>query len=51
MKARWMKWVRHVARMGERRNSYTVWVEEPDENGPLGRPRYTREGKVKIYLV
>jgi len=43
--------VRHVASMGERRNSYTVWVEESDENGPLGRPRYTREGKVKTYLV
>jgi hypothetical protein len=36
-----------MASMGERRNAYTVWVEEPDENGPLGRPRYLRENKVK----
>jgi len=43
--------VRHVASMGERRNSYTVWVEDPDENGSLGRLRYTREGKVKVYIV
>jgi hypothetical protein len=51
MKAKWMKWARHVASMGERRNTYTDWVEEPDENGPLGRTRCIREDKVEMYLI
>ena len=35
----------------ERRNAYAVWVEEPDENGPLGRPRCIRECKGKMCLI
>jgi hypothetical protein len=33
-----MKWVRHVARMGQR-NTYRILVEKPEGMSPLGRPR------------
>jgi hypothetical protein len=46
MKARRMKWARHVTSMGERRNAQTVLVEGPNETGPLGSPRYIRDDKV-----
>jgi hypothetical protein len=29
----------HVARMGEKRNAYSLWVGKPDGKRPLGRPR------------
>jgi hypothetical protein len=35
MKARRMRWARHVARMGEKRNAYMLLVGKR----PLGRPR------------
>jgi hypothetical protein len=34
-----MRWVGHVARMGERRGVYRVSVEKPAEKRSLGRPR------------
>jgi len=34
-----MKWVRHVARMGEERGVYRVLVGKPEGKRPLGRPR------------
>jgi len=34
-----MKWVGHVARMGEERGVYRVFVEKPEGKRPLGRPR------------
>jgi hypothetical protein len=39
MKARRMKWARHVARMWENRNAYRILVEMPEGKRPLGRPR------------
>jgi hypothetical protein len=36
MKVNRMRWVGHVARMGEKRNSYRLLVRKP----PLGRPRH-----------
>jgi hypothetical protein len=33
------RWADHVARMGEKRNAYRLWVRKPEEKGPLGRPR------------
>jgi hypothetical protein len=30
---------RHVARMGEKRNEYRIWVGKPERKRPLGRPR------------
>ena len=46
LKARRMKWARQVTSMGERRNAYTVLVEEPEENAPRGSPWYMRVDEV-----
>jgi hypothetical protein len=34
-----MRWVGHVARMGEKRNAYRLLVGKPEGKRPLGRPR------------
>jgi hypothetical protein len=39
IKSRRMKWAGHVARMGKKRNAYTLLVGKPKGNRPLGRPR------------
>jgi hypothetical protein len=39
MKSRRMRWAGHVARMGEKRNTYRLLVRKPEEKRPLGRPR------------
>jgi hypothetical protein len=40
VKSRRMKWVGHVARMGEKRNVYRILVEKPEGKRPLQRPRH-----------
>jgi len=35
-----MKWVRHVACIGERRGTYRVSVGKLEGRRPLGRPRH-----------
>ena len=39
IKTRRMRWVGHVARMGEEREAYRVLVGKPEGKRPLGRPR------------
>jgi hypothetical protein len=39
MKARRMRWVEHVNRMGVKRNAYGLLVGKPEGKRPLGRPR------------
>ena len=39
IKSRRMRWVGHVARMGEGRGVYRVLLEKPEGKRPLGRPR------------
>jgi hypothetical protein len=39
MKSRRMRWARHVARMGEKRNAYRLLVGKPEGKRPLGIPR------------
>jgi hypothetical protein len=39
MKARRIRWVGHVARMGQKRNAYRLLVGKPEGRRPLGRPR------------
>jgi hypothetical protein len=34
-----MKWARHVARMGEKRNVHELLVGKPEGKRPLGRSR------------
>jgi hypothetical protein len=38
IKTRRMRWVGHVARMGEKRNVYKLLVGKPEGKRPLGRP-------------
>jgi hypothetical protein len=35
-----MRWMGHVARVGEGRGVYRVLVGKPEEKRPLGRPRH-----------
>jgi len=42
-----MRWAGHVARMGERRGVYMVWVWKPEDKRPLGRPRSRWEDNIK----
>ena len=39
IKSRTMRWAGHVARMGEERGVYRVFVGKPEGRRPLGRPR------------
>jgi hypothetical protein len=43
-----MKWVRHVARIGEIRNEYNILVRKPESNRQLGRPRRRWEDNIRI---
>jgi hypothetical protein len=50
IKSRRMRWVGHVARMGEERKVYKVVVGKPEGKRPLGRPRHRWEGGIRIDL-
>jgi len=45
-----MRWVGHVARIGERRSLYSVLVGKPEGNRTLGRPRHRWEDNIKLNL-
>jgi hypothetical protein len=48
IKSRRMRWARHVARMGEKRNAYRILVGKPERKRPLGRRR--RGDNIKMDL-
>ena len=50
IKSKRMRWVRHVARMGERRGVYRVLVGKPEGKRQLGRPRRRWEVNIKMDL-
>jgi hypothetical protein len=50
IKSRRMRWVGHVARMGEGRNVYRVLVGKPEGKRPLERPRRRWEDGIKMDL-
>jgi hypothetical protein len=50
IKARRMRWVGHVARMGEVRVAYNILVGRPEGRRPLGRPRRRWENNIKMDL-
>jgi hypothetical protein len=50
MKSRRMRWVGHLARMGEERKLYKVLVGKPEGKRPLGRPRCRWEDMVRMDL-
>jgi hypothetical protein len=50
IKSRRMRWVGHVAHMGEGRNVYRVLVGKPQGKRPLERPRCRWEDGIKMDL-
>ena len=50
VKSRRMRWVGHVACMGEGRGVHRVLVGRPEGKRPLGRPRCRWEDNIKMVL-
>jgi hypothetical protein len=50
IKSRRMRWEGHVARMGEVRGAYNIWVGRPEGRRPLGRTRRRWEDNIKMDL-
>jgi hypothetical protein len=50
IKSRRMRWVGHVARIGEKRNAYRILVGKPVGKRPLGRPRRRWVDNTKMSL-
>jgi len=50
IKSRRMRWVGHVARMGEKGGVYRSLVGKPEGKRPLGRPRRRWEDNIKMDL-
>jgi hypothetical protein len=51
IKSRRMSWDGHVARMGEKRNTYRILVGNPEGKRPLGRPRRRWVDNIKVELI
>jgi hypothetical protein len=51
IKSRRMRWVRYVARMGEKKNVYMLFVGMPEGKRQLGRPRRKCVDNLKMYLL
>jgi hypothetical protein len=45
-----MRWEGNVARMGEMRNAYEIFVGKPRGKRPLGRPKCRWEDNIRIGL-
>jgi hypothetical protein len=50
IKSRRIRWAGHVARMGERRNAYTILVGNPKGRTPLRRTRHMWVDNIKMDL-
>jgi hypothetical protein len=50
IKSRRMGWAGHVARMGEGRGMYRVFVGKPEGRRQLGRPRHRWEDNIRMDL-
>jgi len=50
IKSRKIGWAEHVARMGERRAVYEVFVSKPEGKRPLEKPRSRWEDNIKMDL-
>jgi hypothetical protein len=51
IKSRRMRWVGHVAQMGEKRKGYRLLVGKPEGKKPLGRPRHRWIDNIKMDLL
>jgi hypothetical protein len=50
IKSRNIRWARHVARIGAKRNAYRILVGHPEEKRPLGTPRRRWEDNIRMDL-
>jgi hypothetical protein len=50
VKSRRMRWVGHMALMGEERKVYKVLGRKPEGKRPLGRPRHRWEDGIRMDL-
>jgi hypothetical protein len=50
IKSRKMRWAGHVARKGEERGLYRVFLGKPEGRRPLGRPRRRRVDNIRMNL-
>jgi hypothetical protein len=50
IKSRMMRWVGHVARIGETRNTYRILLVKPEQKRPLGRHRRRCEDNINMDL-
>jgi hypothetical protein len=50
IKSRRLRWVGHIAHMGEERNVYKVLMGKPEGKTPLGRPRRRLEDGIRMDL-
>jgi hypothetical protein len=50
IKSRRMRWAGHVARKGDKRNTYRILVGNPEGKRPLGRPRCRWVDNIKMDL-
>jgi hypothetical protein len=51
IKSKRMRWVGHVARVGETRNAYRILVGKAEGKRPLGRPRGSWVDNIKMDLI
>jgi hypothetical protein len=51
MKSRRKRWADHVARMGEKRNTYRLLVGKPEGKRPLGRPKRRWVNNIRMDLA
>jgi len=50
IKSRSMRWIRQVARIGEKKSAYKILVGKPDGRSLLGRPRHRWEDNIRSGL-
>jgi hypothetical protein len=43
-----MRWTVHVARIGDRKDAFSILVGRPEGKRPLGRPKRRWDGKSKM---
>jgi hypothetical protein len=48
IKLRRTRWTGNIARMGEKRNKYRIFMGNPERKIPLGRPRCRWEDNIKV---
>jgi hypothetical protein len=48
IKSKRKRWAGHVARLGEKRNAYRIFVGKPEGKRPLGKSRHKWVDNIKI---